>query len=72
MVVETKNEPSVLGGVDDLGLEDDAPAASEETKLCRRNKRSSSEVFVMNLERSYFQDSVREVGQVSGSFGGGA
>jgi hypothetical protein len=72
MVVETKNEPSVLGGVDDLGLEDDAPAASEETELCRGNTGYSSEVFDMNLERSCFQDSIREVGQVSGSFGGGA
>ena len=31
-----------------------------------------SEVFLMNLERSFFQDSVRELGQVSGSFGSGS
>jgi hypothetical protein len=71
VVEEAQDEASLLGGVDDLGLEDDAPAVSGERSRCG-NSGDTSELLNFILEGLSWQDSGREVGHVSDSFGGGA
>jgi hypothetical protein len=71
VVEEAQDEASVLGGVDDLGLEDHAPAVSGESSRCE-DRWVTSSTLVIILEGFSWNDSGREVVQVSGSFGGGA
>jgi hypothetical protein len=71
VVEEAQDEASVLGGVDDLGLEDDAPAVSGESSRCGGSRVTSGPLVII-LEGFSWHDSGREVVQVSGSFGGGA
>jgi hypothetical protein len=71
IVEEAQDEASLLGGVDDLGLEDDAPAVSGESSRCEDRWVTSSPLVII-LEVFSWHDSGREVVQVSGSFGGGA
>jgi hypothetical protein len=56
-------------GVDDLGLENGAPAASGETERCGEHRYTSDLIDIL-VERASWDDSIRVVGQVSGSFDG--
>ena len=55
-------------GVDDIGLENSASAASGETERSREHRYSSDLIDIL-VERASWDDSIRVVGQVSGSFG---
>jgi hypothetical protein len=57
-------------GVNDLGLENNSSAASGKTERSRKHRYTSDLIDIL-VERASWDDSIRVVGQVSGSFGGG-
>ena len=71
VIIEVHDDASMFEGVDDLGLENGPPAASGETERSRKHRNTSDLIDIL-VERASWDDSLRVVGQVSGSFGGGA
>ena len=73
IVVEGQDQASMLRGrVDDLGLEDGSPAASEETADRSWKNGTTSNLIVVYFKLASGYDSIGEVGKVFGSFGGGS
>ena len=71
VIIEVHDDASMFEGVDNLGLENSASAASGETERSGEHRYTSDLIDIL-VERASWDDSIRVVGQVSGSFGGGA